>query len=64
MVVTSIASTATALSQHKRGNYVQIAVLKKFIEIAGQEAQQLIVALPQPQANNPVNSCKSVDTYA
>ena len=63
MDVSSIASTATALSQQKTANDVQMSVFKKALDLSSQEAQALIAAIPQP-GSNPPNLGNSVDTYA
>jgi len=63
MDVSNIASTATALSQQKTSNDVQMAVLKKVMDMSAQSAQQLIEAIPQPPSNPP-HLGQGVDTYA
>jgi hypothetical protein len=63
MDVTDIASTATAMSQQKLGNDVQVAVLKKAMDIDAQSAAALIAAIPLPPSNPP-HMGNSVDTYA
>ena len=62
MDVSSIASTATAMSQAKTANDVQMAVLKKAMDIGTSSAEQLIAAIPAPP--NPAHLGNSVDTYA
>jgi hypothetical protein len=63
MDVTDIANTATAMSQQKLGNDVQISVLKKAMDIDAQSAAALIAAIPQPPSNPP-HMGNSVYTYA
>jgi len=63
MDVTDIANTATAMSQQKLGSDVQVAMLKKAIDISAQSAVALIAAIPLPPSNLP-HMGNSVDTYA
>jgi len=63
MDVTSIASAATALSQQKLANDVQMSVFKKVLDMSTQESQALIAAIPRP-GSNPPNLGGGVDTYA
>lgn len=63
MDVSSIASTATSMSQDKLANDVQISVLKRAMDIGSQSAEALIAAIPAPPANPP-HLGNSVDTYA
>ena len=60
MDVSNIASSATAMSQAQTTNAVQMAVLKKAMDIGKSSAEQLIAAIP----SNPPNLGNSVDTYA
>ena len=64
MDVTEIAAAATALSQQRAANDVQMAVLKKAMSIEGQSALQLVQAATQPTSNNPPNLGNSVNTFA
>ena len=64
MDITSIASTATALSQARTGDAIAIAVLRKSLDIQEQSAAQLIQALPQPTTNGPSNLGNSINTFA
>lgn len=63
MDVSNIASAATAMSQQQTANAVQMAVLKKAMDIGRSSAEQLIAAIPQAGANPP-NLGNRVDTYA
>jgi len=63
MDISSIASASTALSQQQTSNAVQMAVLKKAMDIGKNSAEQLIEAIPQAGANPP-NLGNSIDTYA
>ena len=58
----SIASTASALSQAKVGDAVNISVMKKAMNIQKQTAAQLIEALPQPAAVG--NLGRNINTFA
>jgi hypothetical protein len=64
MDVNSIASASTELSQVRTTDAVDIAVLRKALDIQEQSAMQLIQALPQPAASNPPNLGNSVNTFA
>ena len=63
MDTSAIASLATELSQARTGDAVQIAVLRKAMDIEAAGALQLLQALP-PQYNNPSNLGNSVDVRA
>jgi spore coat protein CotF len=63
MDVSNIASAATAMSNAQTSNAVQMAVLKKAMDIGKNSAEQLIEALPQAGANPP-NLGNHIDTYA
>jgi hypothetical protein len=62
--ISSIASTATQMSQAKTSDAVSIAVLKKAMDIEAQGTAQLIQALPQPASNSPPNLGNKVNTFA
>jgi hypothetical protein len=64
MDVSSIAGVATDLSQSKIEGQVQIAVLKKVMDVEAQAALQLVQAAAQVIPTNPPNLGKSVDTFA
>lgn len=66
MDVTAIASLATSMSQTRTTNDVQMAVLKKAMDIEAQGALQLVQAASQSVAasGNPPHLGNSVDTFA
>lgn len=64
MDTTSIAAVATAMSQAKTENAVQIAVLKKSMDVQAQGALQLIQAATQAMPSNPPHLGNRVDTLA
>ena len=64
MDVSGIAAVATDLSQSRTAAAVQIAVLKKAMDIQGQGAMQLIQAASQVITNNPANLGNRIDTFA
>ena len=64
MDVSGIAAAATDLSQSRTANAVQVAVLKKTMDIQGQGAIQLIQAATQAIAQNPPNLGSRIDTFA
>ncbi len=65
MDTSAIASLATEMSQARTGDAVQIAVLKKAMDIEASAALQLLQALPAPvPANNPPHLGNRVDTFA
>lgn len=67
MDVTGVAALATAMSQERAANAVQMAVLKKAMDIESQGALQLIQAASQVvsgASNNPPHLGNSVDTFA
>jgi hypothetical protein len=59
MDVGAIASVATEMSQVQTANAVQVAVLKKAMDIEKQSALQLLQALP----SNPPNLGNNVDQF-
>lgn len=63
MDVSNIASAATAMSNTQTSNAVQMAVLKKAMDIGTNSAEQLIEAIPQAGANPP-NLGNKIDTWA
>ncbi|MDD2744226.1 MAG: YjfB family protein [Rhodocyclaceae bacterium] len=60
MDASEIASVATEMSQIKTAGAVQIAVLKKAMDIEAQSALQLLQAIP----SNPPNLGNNVDQFA
>lgn len=60
MDVSAIASVATEMSQTQTAQAVQIAVLKKAMDIESQSALQLLQAIP----SNPPNLGNNVDLFA
>lgn len=61
MDVTGIAATATAMAQIETASAVQLAVLRKALDIEGQGALQLVQAVAQIQYNNPALLGNAVD---
>ena len=65
MDTSAIASLASDLSQTRTAGAVQIAVLKKAMDIEANGALQLLQALPEPMpVNNTPNLGNNVDTFA
>lgn len=65
MDTSAIASLASNMSQAKTVSAVQLAVLKKAMDIEAQGAMQLVQALGQAtQAHNPAHLGNRVDTFA
>ncbi|MBU3696549.1 YjfB family protein [Dechloromonas sp.] len=60
MDVSAIASLATEMSQNQTAQAVQIAVLKKAMDIEAQSAMQLLQAVP----SNPPHLGNNVDLFA
>jgi hypothetical protein len=60
----SIANVATSLAQAQTESAVQVAVLRKAMDIQAQGAQQLIQAAAQAIPVNPPNLGKNVDVFA
>ena len=60
MDVSAIASLATEMSQNQTAQAVQIAVLKKAMDIEAQSAMQLLEAVP----SNPPHLGNNVDLFA
>ncbi|MCK9285628.1 MAG: YjfB family protein [Rhodocyclaceae bacterium] len=63
MDVTALASVATQMSQARTGEAVQVAVLRKALDVQAQGALQLIQAAAL-QTNNPPHLGNVVDTFA
>ncbi|HTY02720.1 MAG TPA: YjfB family protein [Rhodocyclaceae bacterium] len=64
MDVSAIAAAASDMAQTQTADAVQIAVLKKALDIESQNAMQLIQAASQVIYNNPPNLGNQVDTFA
>ena len=64
MDVVSIAALATDLSQARTEQSVQLAVLKKAMDVEAQGAMLLIEAAAQIIPNNPPHLGNSIDTFA
>ena len=64
MDVSAIASLATEMSQERTAQAVQIAVLKKALDLQEQGAMQLVAAASQVIPSNPPNLGNAVDTFA
>lgn len=65
MDVLAIASLATQMSQLATANAVQLAVLKKAMNVEAEGAGQLVQAAVQAiQAHNPPNLGNVIDTFA
>ena len=64
MDVSSIASLATALSQEQTQQAVQLAVLRKALDLEKQSAAQLIAVAEATPATNPAHLGNQVDTFA
>ena len=63
MDTSAIASLATEMSQTRTLEAVQVAVLKKAMDLSANGALQLLQALPAP-ANNPPHLGNRIDTFA
>ncbi|MBN8449383.1 MAG: YjfB family protein [Candidatus Accumulibacter sp.] len=64
MDVSAIASMATEMSQARTTEALQVAVLKKALDIQAQGALQLIEAASQVIPSNPPHLGNAVDTVA
>jgi hypothetical protein len=64
MDITGIAAAASSLAQTNTTNAVQMAVLKKALDIESQSAMQLIEAAAQVVYNNPPNLGNNIDVLA
>ena len=64
MDVSAIASMATEMSQARTAESLQVAVLKKALDIQEQGALQLIEAASQVIPSNPPHLGNAVDTVA
>ena len=63
MDAVSIAALATDMSQAKTESAVQLAVLKKAMDVEAQGAMQLIQAAAQVIPNNPPHLGNKIDTF-
>lgn len=64
MDVTTIAAVASDMSLNRTQQAVQMAVLKKSLDVEAQGALQLIQAAAQVVSSNPPNLGQHVDTFA
>jgi hypothetical protein len=64
MDTTAIASLATDMAQARTQQAVQVAVLKKAMDVQANGALQLVQAAAQVVVNNPPHLGNSVDTFA
>lgn len=64
MDVNALASTATAMSEARSGQAVQLAVLKMAIDSQEQGAIQLLQAATQATGNNSPHLGKYINTFA
>ena len=64
MDITNIAALATDMSQARTEQSVQLAVLKKAIDIEAEGAIQLIQAAAQVIPNNPPHLGNAIDAFA
>lgn len=61
MDVSAIASAATAMSQTQLASQVEMAVLRKALDLQGEGVLQLLQALPSV---NPPHLGNTIDTFA
>jgi len=64
MDVSAITSLATEMSQARTAQAVQVAVLKKALDLQEQGAMQLVAAASQVIPSNPQHLGNAVDTFA
>lgn len=64
MDVTGIAATAAEMTQAKTAEAVQLAVLKKAMNVQAEGALQLVQSASQVISNNPPNLGNKVNTFA
>jgi len=64
MDTVSIAALASDMSQVRTENAVQLAVLKKAMDIEAQGAMQLVQAAVEAVPSNPPNLGNQVDVFA
>jgi hypothetical protein len=64
MDTVNLAALATTVAQTRTGSQVQLAVLKKAMDIQAQGAAQLIQAAAQATTNNPPHLGNRIDVRA
>lgn len=64
MEVSAIAALATEISQNQNAAALQVAVLRKALDIEQENARQLVDAAAQVISNNPAHLGKRIDTSA
>jgi hypothetical protein len=64
MDIAGIAADSTVSSRAQLLDAVQMAVLRKALDLEGQSALQLVQSAAQIVFNNPPNLGNSIDTYA
>ena len=64
MDISAVALAATEMNQSGTANAVQLAVLKKAMDIQAQAALELIQAVSPAKTSNPPNLGNQVDTFA
>lgn len=64
MDVSQIASLATSLSQAKTDSDIQVAVLKKALDITSTSAMALISTISTPSENLPSHLGQNINTVA
>ncbi|WP_313951810.1 YjfB family protein [Accumulibacter sp.] len=64
MDVSGIAAAATEMSQARTGDAVQVAVLKKALDIQSQNAAQLVEAAANVIPSNPPHLGNQIDAFA
>lgn len=63
MDINSISNLATSMSQTKKADAIDVAVLKKAMDMQAENAAQLIQALPPAPSNNPPHLGQKVNTF-
>lgn len=64
MNISGISSLASSVSQSSNADAVQLAVMKKAMDINAQSALQLIQVASNVIPNNPPHLGKKIDTFA
>lgn len=64
MDVTGIAATATEMTQARTAEAVQLAVLKKAMNVQAEGALQLVQSASRVMNNNPPNLGNKLNTFA
>ncbi len=62
--ISSVAASATALSQAQTGDAIQIAVFKKALDLQAQGAMQLVQAAAQVAVSNPPHLGNTINEFA